>query len=264
MPSHRQHGRRRAQISVPAPRYIGRRWSTAPASAPKRGRMGRQISAVAASGFIVVVTLTAAHAGVAHNPEAVETTATSAVEKSQPQVTANKDVEISFAAPAIISKPAPSPAPVQAQSSAMQPASPAPVTTTPETTSSALRPPLATMTVNSPFGFRSNPLSGASGELHTGLDLAASCSTEVFAAGAGTVTESGWSPYGGGNRIVIDHGGGLQTTYNHLANLGLSVGQKITQGALVGGAGTTGNSTGCHLHFEVMVNGQTVNPDPFV
>lgn len=120
------------------------------------------------------------------------------------------------------------------------------------------------MTINSPFGYRSNPLSGASGELHTGLDLAAACSTAVFAAGSGTVVEAGWSPYGGGNRIVIDHGNGIQTTYNHLASIGLSIGQQVTQGAQVAEAGTTGNSTGCHLHFEVMVNGQTVNPDPFV
>ncbi|MEV8181406.1 peptidoglycan DD-metalloendopeptidase family protein [Specibacter sp. NPDC078692] len=271
MPSHRQHGRRRAQMSVPAPRHTGRHWSLPPATVPKRGRLGRKMGAIAASGFIMVATLTAAHAGVAHNPDTLDSTAPLAIEKNQPQVTANKDVALSFAAPAISSKPAPSKAPAQAQSipaqaqsSEVQPASPAPATTAPETPSTTLRPPLASMTVNSPFGFRSNPLSGASGELHTGLDLAATCNTEVFAAGTGTVTEAGWSPYGGGNRIVIDHGNGIQTTYNHLANIGLSVGQQVTQGALVAGAGTTGNSTGCHLHFEVMVNGQTVDPDPFV
>ncbi|MHA7176961.1 M23 family metallopeptidase [Arthrobacter sp. Sr24] len=263
MQSHSQHGRRRAQTPAPPPRNLGHHWSRPPISVSKPGRLGRRFSAVAASGFIVAVTLTAAHAGVAHTPDTLKS-ATAVAAKEIPQVTANKDAAISFDTPAITSKPAPPESPAQTQASPLQAARPAPVATTPETSSATLRPPLAAMSVNSPFGYRSNPLSGASGELHTGLDLAATCNTPVFAAGSGTVTEAGWSPYGGGNRIVIDHGNGIQTTYNHLAGIGLSVGQQITQGNEVAGAGTTGNSTGCHLHFEVMLNGQTVNPDPFL
>lgn len=96
--------------------------------------------------------------------------------------------------------------------------------------------------------------------MHTGLDLVAACQTAVFAAGAGTVVEAGWSAYGGGNRIVVDHGNGLQSTYNHLASIETSVGGIVTAGQRLAAAGTTGASTGCHLHFEVLFNGQTVNP----
>ncbi len=67
-------------------------------------------------------------------------------------------------------------------------------------------------------------------------------------------------PYGGGNRIVVDHGNGLKSTYNHLAAIETSVGATVTAGQRLAAAGTTGNSTGCHLHFEVLLNGQTVNP----
>ena len=94
---------------------------------------------------------------------------------------------------------------------------------------SGLRPPLATLTVNSPFGYRTNPLTGAAAELHTGVDFAGSCGTAVFAAGAGMVTEAGWSQYGGGNRIVVDHGGGIKTTYNYLNSIAVSVGQRSVQ-----------------------------------
>jgi murein DD-endopeptidase MepM/ murein hydrolase activator NlpD len=124
--------------------------------------------------------------------------------------------------------------------------------------------PLASMTVSSPFGFRGNPLTGEAGEMHTGMDFTGACSTPVLAAAAGTVTEAGWSPYGGGNRIVVDHGNGLKTTYNHLESIGVSLGQTLTQGGQIAGVGTTGNSTGCHLHFEVMVNDQTVDPAAYI
>ncbi|HEX2863956.1 MAG TPA: M23 family metallopeptidase [Deinococcales bacterium] len=96
------------------------------------------------------------------------------------------------------------------------------------------------------------------------MDLVGSCSTPVLAAGAGTVVEAGWSPYGGGNRIVVDHGNGLKTTYNHLGSIGAAVGQSVGQGQLIAGVGSTGASTGCHLHFEVLLNGQTVDPMGFI
>ncbi|WP_246839709.1 M23 family metallopeptidase [Pseudarthrobacter sp. NIBRBAC000502771] len=120
------------------------------------------------------------------------------------------------------------------------------------------------MNVSSPFGFRVSPITGAAGELHIGIDLTGACSTPVFAAGPGKVVEAGWSPYGSGNRIVVDHGNGMKTTYNHLASIGVSIGQPVTQGQQIAGVGTTGASTGCHLHFEVLINGATVNPSAYI
>lgn len=121
--------------------------------------------------------------------------------------------------------------------------------------------PLDQMIVASGFGYRANPLGGyGTSELHTGTDYSSACGTPVKAAGSGTVVEAGWHAYGGGQRIVVDHGGGLKTTYNHLSVIGVSVGQAVGQGDQVGAVGTTGNSTGCHLHFEVMVNDVKVDP----
>ena len=83
----------------------------------------------------------------------------------------------------------------------------------------------------------------------------------MLAAASGKVTFAGWHAYGGGNRVVIDHGNGLETTYNHLSSSSVQVGQKVNRGDAVALSGTTGASTGCHLHFEVMVNGEVVDPD---
>jgi murein DD-endopeptidase MepM/ murein hydrolase activator NlpD len=120
--------------------------------------------------------------------------------------------------------------------------------------------PLTTLVKSSPFGYRVSPITGGAGEFHRGQDFAAQCGTEVLAAASGTVTFSGWHPYGGGNRVVIDHGNGLETTYNHLSSSSVQVGQKVTRGEVIALSGTTGASTGCHLHFEVMVNGDVVDP----
>ncbi|WP_306418895.1 M23 family metallopeptidase [Arthrobacter sp. GMC3] len=123
-----------------------------------------------------------------------------------------------------------------------------------------LSAPLKTLDESSPFGARINPLTGAAGEVHTGQDFAVQCSTAVFAAAGGTVTFAGWHQYGGGNRVVIDHGNGLSTSYNHLSSIGVKVGQKLERGDQVALSGTTGASTGCHLHFEVIVDDATVDP----
>lgn len=124
----------------------------------------------------------------------------------------------------------------------------------------SLGAPLEHLVTASPFGFRVSPITGGAGEFHRGQDFAAQCGTSVLAAASGTVTFSGWHPYGGGNRIVIDHGNGLETTYNHLSSSSVQVGQKVSRGDVIALSGTTGASTGCHLHFEVMVNGDVVDP----
>ncbi len=131
---------------------------------------------------------------------------------------------------------------------------------TPAAARGTLSAPLDTLTPTSPFGYRVNPLTGERGELHTGQDYAAACGTAVHATAGGTVAFAGWHPYGGGNRIVVDHGSGLSTTYNHLSAIGVKVGQKLDRGQTIAQSGTTGSSTGCHLHFEVMVDSKTVDP----
>ncbi|MFF1385635.1 M23 family metallopeptidase [Arthrobacter sp. NPDC058288] len=121
--------------------------------------------------------------------------------------------------------------------------------------------PLAAMTTVSPFGYRVSPITAGSGDFHRGQDLVAQCGTSVAAAATGTVTFAGWHPYGGGNRVVVDHGNGLKTTYNHLSSFNVTQGQTVSRGDVVAFSGTTGASTGCHLHFEVEVNGEVVDPN---
>ena len=99
---------------------------------------------------------------------------------------------------------------------------------------------------------------------HEGLDIAPPCGTPAVAADKGTVIELGWSVYGYGYTVLIDHGNGLTTRYGHFAELAVIKGQTVTKGQVVGYEGSTGNSTGCHLHFEVLVNGVPVNPLPLL
>ena len=106
--------------------------------------------------------------------------------------------------------------------------------------------------VTSPFGWRW-------GRMHEGVDLGASYGAPIAAAAAGTVIYAGWLG-GYGNLTVIDHGGGLATAYGHQSQIAVSVGQSVSQGEIIGYVGSTGHSTGPHLHFEVRVNGQAVDP----
>lgn len=115
---------------------------------------------------------------------------------------------------------------------------------------------------SSPFGLRFHPILRV-WKLHSGTDLAAPCGTPVRAVKAGQVTMAGGSK-GYGNRVVIDHGGGLVTTYNHLTSYAAVPGLVVKQGQVIGYVGSTGLSTGCHLHFEVMVNGAFVDPAPYL
>ncbi len=96
------------------------------------------------------------------------------------------------------------------------------------------------------------------GSFHEGIDIGAACGTPIHAAAAGTVIYSGWMD-GYGNFVVIDHGNGLATAYGHQSAIYVS-GGTVSQGQTIGAVGSTGHSTGCHLHFEVRVNGNPVNP----
>lgn len=96
-------------------------------------------------------------------------------------------------------------------------------------------------------------------EFHGAIDIAARSGTPITAAAGGTVTTAGWGG-GYGNQIVINHGGGMSTRYAHCSALNVKVGQKVSQGQVIGRVGATGRATGAHLHFEVMVNGAKKNP----
>lgn len=113
--------------------------------------------------------------------------------------------------------------------------------------------------ITSRFGVRSSIRSSA----HTGLDIAASTGTPIKAAASGTVTFSG-SKGSYGYMIVVSHGNGVQTYYAHCSKLYASVGQTVNQGQTIAAVGSTGNSTGPHLHLEVRVNGTAYNPQNYV
>lgn len=117
-------------------------------------------------------------------------------------------------------------------------------------------------TPNSGYGYRSSPISGGS-EFHTGLDLKATLNTDVVAAESGTVIYSGVKG-GYGNCVIIDHGGGISTLYAHNNILCCNVGDTVSKGQVISKAGTTGYSTGVHLHFEVRINGSHTNPTPYI
>lgn len=130
----------------------------------------------------------------------------------------------------------------------------------------ALAPPVTTLTVTSPFGSRKHPLTGVT-KLHTGVDFGAPQGAQVSAARDGRVEFAGMTT-AYGNRVVIDHGtiGGkrLETTYSHLSALQVTAGQSVTTGTPVGLVGSTGLSTGPHLHFEVLIDGQYTDPLPWL
>lgn len=112
--------------------------------------------------------------------------------------------------------------------------------------------------ITSPFGYRVHPILKTK-ELHTGLDIAAKSGVTVVAANSGTVIKAGWNnSYG--NLLMIDHGGGIVTLYAHNSSLLVKTGDVVSQGQAVSKVGSTGMSTGPHLHFEVRVDGKYKNP----
>lgn len=116
--------------------------------------------------------------------------------------------------------------------------------------------------VSSPYGMRIHPIYKVK-KMHTGIDIDAPSGAKIIAANSGKVILAGWNG-GYGNCVIIDHGGGLATLYAHQSKILVSVGDKVQKGDTIGKVGSTGLSTGPHLHFEVRKNGSTTNPIPYV
>lgn len=137
---------------------------------------------------------------------------------------------------------------------------PSSATPAPGATTGLMRP--ASGPVTSPYGMRRHPITGV-WKLHDGTDFGAPCGSPIVATAAGTVTSVTFSS-AYGNRLLIAHGGAasgrLVTAYNHAASYQVAVGDRVAQGQVIGQVGTTGLSTGCHLHFQVWVDGSLVNP----
>ncbi|MEA5026880.1 hypothetical protein SDC9_105058 [bioreactor metagenome] len=116
--------------------------------------------------------------------------------------------------------------------------------------------------LTSGYGWRTDPISGIK-KFHDGIDIGASCGSSVYAYAGGTVYDTGWNDIRG-NYVIINHGNGLYTRYLHLSKISVSEGDSISVGDKIGLVGSTGYSTGCHLHFSVFVNGSSQNPFDYI
>ena len=135
-------------------------------------------------------------------------------------------------------------------------------TTAAPTVSIPSRNPLDGARLSSGYGMRTHPvLGGRRG--HKGIDLAGPTGTPIYATADGVVSRADWfSSYG--LYVSLEHGGSLQTRYGHMSRLNVAAGQRVRKGEIIGYVGSTGRSTGPHLHYEVRVNGEAVNPIPYM
>jgi len=124
------------------------------------------------------------------------------------------------------------------------------------------KPVIGEVEFTSGFGVRSDPFLGRPA-MHTGLDFRAATGDPVRATANGKVVSSGWAG-GYGRMVEIDHGNGLSTRYGHLSEIGVKVGDQIRIGQVIGAVGSTGRSTGPHLHYETRIDGDAVDPQKFL
>ena len=225
-----------------------------------RGDYEERLSELRAESDAITELLRARQAAATSTTTSTTAPAATGEERGTPPASPDRAV----AAPSPPGAPGPPPAPnVQPQ----RPAPPAATTTTtPPHTQRPVTParpstlgwPLASPVVTSGFGYRIHPIFGTS-RLHAGIDLRGSTGTPILAAGDGVVVSAGWRG-GYGNTVIIDHGGSLATLYAHQSRIYVGTGAKVRRGQAIGAVGSTGQSTGPHLHFEVRVNGTPVDP----
>jgi len=123
--------------------------------------------------------------------------------------------------------------------------------------------PVKTAEFTSAFGVRSDPFRRGA-MMHAGIDLAGPVGTPIHATAEGTVVRAGWNSGGYGNLVEIDHGRGIITRYGHLSKINVREGERVSRGEVIGKMGSTGRSTGSHLHYEVRIDDRPVNPIPFM
>ena len=125
------------------------------------------------------------------------------------------------------------------------------------------KPVKASVTFTSGYGVRSDPFH-AGAAMHPGIDLAGAYGTPIYATADGTVVRAGWNNGGYGNLVELDHGRGITTRYGHMSAILVHAGDHVKRGQQIGRMGSTGRSTGNHLHYEVRIDGRPVNPIPFM
>ncbi|HEX9955013.1 MAG TPA: M23 family metallopeptidase [Allosphingosinicella sp.] len=123
--------------------------------------------------------------------------------------------------------------------------------------------PVKGVAFTSSYGVRSDPFRGTRA-MHAGIDLAGPIGTPIYATADGVVGRSEYNSGGYGNLVELNHGRGIQTRYGHLSRSMVSAGQRVKRGDVIGLMGSTGRSTGSHLHYEVRIDGKAVNPVPFM
>ncbi|MEO7240749.1 MAG: M23 family metallopeptidase [Sphingomicrobium sp.] len=123
--------------------------------------------------------------------------------------------------------------------------------------------PVRSAAFTSGFGVRSDPFQ-ARAAMHPGIDLAGASGTPIYATADGIVLRAGWNSGGYGNLVELDHGRGIATRYGHMSAVLVAAGDRVHRGQQIGRMGSTGRSTGCHLHYEVRIDGRPVNPIPFM
>lgn len=122
--------------------------------------------------------------------------------------------------------------------------------------------PVQKLSLTSNFGVRSDPFNGGA-RMHKGIDIPGPTGTPIYATADGVVSRSGWAS-GYGNLVQISHGSGMETRYGHMSKLLVAENSYVKRGQIIGLMGSTGRSTGSHLHYEVRVDGAAINPIPFV
>ena len=122
--------------------------------------------------------------------------------------------------------------------------------------------PVDVIQLSSSYGMRSDPFTGRA-KRHAGIDIPGAIGTPIYATADGVAEHAGWMN-GYGNLVELNHGRGLETRYGHMSRLAINPGDHVTRGQVIGYMGSTGRSTGSHLHYEVRIDGAPVNPLPFL